>query len=81
MLVRRNRERTKSSTAYTEMLAEAMEAARSGGDEKGAASSAAKSNPMDNLVDIREYDLPLHVRYILGHLFILVEIREEIIRR
>ena len=61
--VRRNRERSKTSTAYTEMLAEAMEAARSGGDEKGAASSAAKSNPMDNLVDIREYDLPLHVRY------------------
>ena len=65
--VRRNRERAKTSTAYTELLAEAMEAARSGGgDDKGGASSssssAAKSNPMDNLVDIREYDLPLHVR-------------------
>ena len=63
--VRRNRERSKTSTAYTEMLAEAMEAARSGGDDKGASSSsAAKSNPMNNLVDIREYDLPLHVRYV-----------------
>lgn len=59
--VRRNRERAKTSTAYTELLAEAMEAAR---EDKGgsSSSSAAKSNPMDNLVDIREYDLPLHVR-------------------
>ena len=50
--VRRNKARLKSSTAYTEMLAQAMNA-------EGA---TAKSNPMDNLVDIREHDLPYHVR-------------------
>jgi len=52
--VRRNKERAKASTAYTEMLAEAMDAERSG--------SSTRSNPWENLVDLREHDLPLHVR-------------------
>ncbi len=56
---RRNKEKEKSSTAYTELLAEAMEARA---DDKDSATSASRTNPMDHILDIREYDLPLHVR-------------------
>ena len=48
--VRRNKEKQKTTTAYTELL----EAKVGQGNEK--------SNPMDNIIDAREYDMPLHVR-------------------
>jgi DNA polymerase epsilon subunit 1 len=58
--VRKNKETAKSSTAYTELLAGAMEA-RSDERERGS-SAASRSNPMDQIIDIREHDVPLHVR-------------------
>ena len=48
--VRRNKDKQKSTTAYTELL------------ESKIGQSNIRSNPMDNIVDIREHDLPLHVR-------------------
>lgn len=48
--VRRNKEKQKATTAYTELL----EAKVGQGKER--------TNPMDNLTDIREHDIPLHVR-------------------
>ena len=59
--VRRNRERSKTSTAYTELLASAVHAAEDAA-AGGEASGRWRSNPMDNVEDIREHDLPLHVR-------------------
>ncbi|XP_059098833.1 DNA polymerase epsilon catalytic subunit A-like [Tigriopus californicus] len=58
--VRKNKERLKASTAYTELLAEAM----THPDESSHSSSHAsiRSNPLENILDIREHDLPLHVR-------------------
>ena len=53
--VRKNKERLKNATAYQEMLNEAMMTNSREG-------SSNRSNPLDNIVDIREYDLPLHVR-------------------
>ena len=53
--VRKNKERLKNATAYQEMLNEAMMSNSREG-------SSNRSNPLDNIVDIREYDLPLHVR-------------------
>ncbi len=57
--VRRNKARAKASTAYTELLAEAM-TANDHADSSN--SSASRSNPWENLLDLREHDLPLHVR-------------------
>ena len=51
--VRKNKERLKNASAYQEMLAEAMASNME---------SATRSNPMENIIDLREYDLPLHVR-------------------
>ena len=51
MAVRRNKEREKTVTAYTEMLSEAM-----------TKETSSRTNPLDHIVDAREYDLPLHVR-------------------
>lgn len=51
--VRKNKETLKNATAYQEMLAEAMSSSVEG---------VTRTNPMENIVDIREYDLPLHVR-------------------
>ena len=51
--VRKNKERMKNASAYQEMLAEAMSSNMEG---------ASRTNPMENIVDLREYDLPLHVR-------------------
>ncbi len=45
-------------SAYTELLAEAMNAA----EFDGVSSASVKSNPMENIIDIREYDVPFHVR-------------------
>ena len=50
---RRNRERMKNSSAYQELLANAN-------NDSGA--FIHKSNPLENISDIREYDLPLHLR-------------------
>ena len=47
--VRKNKERAKAATAYSEMLQQQI-------------STGSKSNPMDLLVDMREHDMPLHVR-------------------
>ena len=52
--VKRNRETEKTKTAYTELLGAAA------GDSAGG--STVRSNPMDNIVDAREHDIPLHVR-------------------
>ena len=57
--VRRNKERLKSTTAYSEMLSEAL---ANNEDQNPSGSGAPRSNPMENLLDLREYDLPLHVR-------------------
>ena len=50
--VRKNKERLKNASAYQEMIAEAM----------SVVNNETRTNPMENIVDIREYDLPLHVR-------------------
>jgi len=47
--VRRNKEKAKSATAYSDMLA-------------GQADTSSRQNPMDHIVDMREHDLPHHVR-------------------
>ncbi|KAG9339579.1 hypothetical protein JZ751_023470 [Albula glossodonta] len=59
--VRKNREREKSNDAYTSMLSSAL----AGGsviaaEEDG--TSKKISDQMDNIVDMREYDVPYHVR-------------------
>uniref|UniRef100_A0AAX7U0J0 DNA polymerase epsilon catalytic subunit n=1 Tax=Astatotilapia calliptera TaxID=8154 RepID=A0AAX7U0J0_ASTCA len=59
--VRKNREREQSNDAYTSMLSSAL----SGGnvtsvDEDGMSKSI--SDQLDNIVDMREYDVPYHVR-------------------
>eukprot|EP00057_Strongylocentrotus_purpuratus_P019506 XP_011673980.1 PREDICTED: DNA polymerase epsilon catalytic subunit A-like [Strongylocentrotus purpuratus] len=58
--VRKNREREKSSSAYTALLTSHL-----GGDDNpgGRAAGGKKINDqMDNIIDIREYDVPYHVR-------------------
>ncbi|XP_017560564.1 DNA polymerase epsilon catalytic subunit A [Pygocentrus nattereri] len=59
--VRKNREREKSNDAYTNMLSSALV----GGsvmtaDEDGTSKKIA--DQLDNIVDMREYDVPYHVR-------------------
>ncbi|XP_016378501.1 DNA polymerase epsilon catalytic subunit A-like, partial [Sinocyclocheilus rhinocerous] len=59
--VRKNREREKSNDAYTSMLSSALV----GGsvvteDEDG--TSKKMTEQLDNIVDMREYDVPYHVR-------------------
>uniref|UniRef100_A0A8B9JNV3 DNA polymerase epsilon catalytic subunit n=1 Tax=Astyanax mexicanus TaxID=7994 RepID=A0A8B9JNV3_ASTMX len=59
--VRKNREREKSNDAYTSMLCSVL----AGGnvmtaDEDG--TSKKMSDQLDNIVDMREYDVPYHVR-------------------
>jgi len=48
--VRRNKEKQKTATAYTELL------------EAKIGQTSERSNPMDHIIDAREYDMPLHVR-------------------
>ncbi|XP_033110052.1 DNA polymerase epsilon catalytic subunit A-like isoform X2 [Anneissia japonica] len=57
--VRKNREREKTQNIYTTMLTSKLT-----GEEDNSSSHASKkiSNQMDNIVDIREYDVPYHVR-------------------
>ncbi|XP_043195220.1 DNA polymerase epsilon catalytic subunit A-like [Amphibalanus amphitrite] len=62
--VRRNRERRESQTAYSELLTSHMTG--TGGDEV-----TDNKNQMDNVIDIREYDVPYHVRVSIDeHIFI-----------
>ena len=49
--VRKNKERAKAATGYSEMLQEQNEFGR-----------AAKTSAMEHLIDMREHDMPLHVR-------------------
>ena len=48
--VRRQKDKQKTSSAYTDLL------------EAKIGQSGVRSNPMDNIIDAREYDMPLHVR-------------------
>ena len=48
--VRRHKDKQKTTTAYTELL------------EAKVGQSSERSNPMDNIIDAREHDMPLHVR-------------------
>lgn len=48
--VRRSKDKQKATTAYTELL------------QAKIGKSGERSNPMDNIIDAREYDMPLHVR-------------------
>ncbi|MEQ2187281.1 hypothetical protein GOODEAATRI_003085 [Goodea atripinnis] len=54
--VRKNREREQSNDAYTSMLSSNVTSA----DEDGMSKSIA--DQLDNIVDMREYDVPYHVR-------------------
>ncbi|AWP07054.1 putative DNA polymerase epsilon catalytic subunit A [Scophthalmus maximus] len=59
--VRKNREREQSNDAYTSMLSSAL----SGGNVSSAdehRTSKNISDQLDNIVDMREYDVPYHVR-------------------
>ncbi|XP_060641327.2 DNA polymerase epsilon catalytic subunit A [Anolis sagrei] len=58
--VRKNRERDQSVDAYTTMLASAL----AGGSlsSKDEEPSKKTSDQMDNIVDMREYDVPYHIR-------------------
>ena len=51
--VRKNKERMKNASAYQELIQEQL---------AGESGAITKSNPMENIADIREYDLPLHLR-------------------
>ncbi|KAJ8897708.1 hypothetical protein PR048_003058 [Dryococelus australis] len=54
--VRKNREREKNNTYYTEMLTTALVSTGDIGVTKKA------TDQMENIIDIREYDVPYHVR-------------------
>uniref|UniRef100_A0A3Q3AW75 DNA polymerase epsilon catalytic subunit n=1 Tax=Kryptolebias marmoratus TaxID=37003 RepID=A0A3Q3AW75_KRYMA len=59
--VRKNREREQSNDAYTSMLSSALAGASvTPADEDGMSKSIA--DQLDNIVDMREYDVPYHVR-------------------
>ena len=49
--VRKNKERAKATTGYSEML-----------QQQQGSWGTTKTNPMDHLLDMREHDMPLHVR-------------------
>uniref|UniRef100_A0A8B9M2Z8 DNA polymerase epsilon catalytic subunit n=1 Tax=Accipiter nisus TaxID=211598 RepID=A0A8B9M2Z8_9AVES len=58
--VRKNRERDQASDVYTAMLSSALSGGSLSTDEEGASRKIA--NQMDNIVDMREYDVPYHIR-------------------
>ncbi|XP_074410293.1 DNA polymerase epsilon catalytic subunit A isoform X1 [Zonotrichia albicollis] len=58
--VRKNREQDQASDVYTTMLSSALSGGSLSTDEEGASKKVA--NQMDNIVDMREYDVPYHVR-------------------
>uniref|UniRef100_A0A8C3L7G5 DNA polymerase epsilon catalytic subunit n=1 Tax=Chrysolophus pictus TaxID=9089 RepID=A0A8C3L7G5_CHRPC len=58
--VRKNRERDHASDVYTSMLSSALAGGSLTTAEEGASKKV--TNQMDNIVDMREYDVPYHVR-------------------
>ncbi|KAJ7428736.1 hypothetical protein WISP_00859 [Willisornis vidua] len=58
--VRKNRERDQASDVYTAMLSSALSRGSLSTEEEGASRKIA--NQMDNIVDMREYDVPYHIR-------------------
>uniref|UniRef100_A0A7E4VKY8 DNA polymerase epsilon catalytic subunit n=1 Tax=Panagrellus redivivus TaxID=6233 RepID=A0A7E4VKY8_PANRE len=54
--IRKNQENLKSATAYTAMLAQHL------GSDKPNANGAAGTEAFEHIIDIREYDLPYHMR-------------------
>ncbi|XP_061624174.1 DNA polymerase epsilon catalytic subunit A isoform X2 [Phyllopteryx taeniolatus] len=59
--VRKNREREQSNDVYTSMLSSALSGGNvSSAQEDGLSKSI--SDQLDNIVDMREYDVPYHVR-------------------
>ncbi|KAK2845413.1 hypothetical protein Q7C36_010267 [Tachysurus vachellii] len=59
--VRKNREREKSNDAYTSMLSSALVGGSVTTDD-GDGKSKRMADQLDNIVDMREYDVPYHVR-------------------
>lgn len=59
--VRKNREREKSNDAYTSMLSSALVGGSVVTEDK-AGSSKKMTEQLDNILDMREYDVPYHVR-------------------
>ncbi|XP_076845905.1 DNA polymerase epsilon catalytic subunit A [Brachyhypopomus gauderio] len=59
--VRKNRDREKSNDAYTNMLSSALAGGSVMSNEEDG-SSKKMSDQLDNVVDMREYDVPYHVR-------------------
>ncbi|XP_077864309.1 DNA polymerase epsilon catalytic subunit A-like [Saccoglossus kowalevskii] len=57
-VVRKNKEREKSSDSYTSLLTSQL----SGQAETSSTASKKLSDQLDNIIDIREYDVPYHVR-------------------
>ncbi|XP_075753979.1 DNA polymerase epsilon catalytic subunit A isoform X1 [Pelodiscus sinensis] len=58
--VKKNRERDQASDTYTTMLSSALIGGSLTMDEEGP--SKKTINQMDNIVDMREYDVPYHIR-------------------
>ncbi|XP_032807748.1 DNA polymerase epsilon catalytic subunit A [Petromyzon marinus] len=58
--IRKNREREKSNDAYTSMLSSALSGGNLLAEDEG--NSKKMSDQMENITDIREYDVPYHVR-------------------
>ncbi|XP_044265120.1 DNA polymerase epsilon catalytic subunit 1 isoform X2 [Tribolium madens] len=54
-VVKKNKERESAKTFYTEMLTDILA-------DKGAHTTKTKTDQMENILDIREYDVPYHVR-------------------
>ncbi|KAK3514779.1 hypothetical protein QTP70_030670 [Hemibagrus guttatus] len=59
--VRKNREREKSNDAYTSMLSSALVGGSVTADDEDGTSKK-MADQLDNIVDMREYDVPYHVR-------------------
>nr|XP_033811806.1 DNA polymerase epsilon catalytic subunit A [Geotrypetes seraphini] len=58
--VRKNKERDHANDTYTAMLSSALAGSSMAGEEKGTSKKIA--DQMDNILDMREYDVPYHVR-------------------
>ncbi|XP_043835295.1 DNA polymerase epsilon catalytic subunit A [Dromiciops gliroides] len=58
--VKKNRERDNTSDTYTAMLSSALMGGSVTTDEEGASKKIA--DQLDNVVDMREYDVPYHIR-------------------
>ncbi|XP_067406281.1 DNA polymerase epsilon catalytic subunit A [Emydura macquarii macquarii] len=58
--VKKNRERDQASDTYTSMLSSALAGGSLTMDDEGPSKKTV--NQMDNIVDMREYDVPYHIR-------------------